>query len=255
MSPYIITVLLFVLLVSYKITKRMFADSSNKLLKVGCFSYGYVFLVYGSLTSLSVGIFPLIIGQFETIVTKEKFSAKVVSVREWIDKDDDGRSILMYTPTVEFKLNNNEIINRELNISSGGGYAIGEIIRVAYNYEEDKLVAASLSSIFLLLGGALMASFTSILMVYGICYGFNIPTKYTGLDIIKFFFIAIFMPLGMLVLNGGMIYYLYNSWFNGVENNHPIFVDIICVFFITILTLVKVILIKSLIKGEKLFSN
>ena len=242
----ILAVALFALFISYRIVKQMSGDN-----KVGCIGFGYVSAVYLSLCGLSFPFVIMTVTSLYGIITYDSYEAVVVEVSTHMSENDDGSETLMYTPTVKFTPKNSlEPITRKLGISSGAPYHIGDSHQVAYNSNTKKIESKSLASILLLIGGLIFSLMLFSLVAYGVYYAFFDKLAFHVMDMIMIYFLYIIMPIGVLGMNAGMIYYLYNRLVNGVKADDPAWVLIVVVFFALVLTLLTISVIKMLFSND-----
>lgn len=244
---FLILVLLFALYISYRIIKRMVGDD-----KVGCASFAYVSAVYLSLCSLSLPFVIMTSTSLYRIITYETYDAVVVEVSTYISEDSDGNDTLMYTPTVKFTpKGSSEPITRKLGIGSGDPYYVGDSHTVAYNSDTGKIESKSLASILLLIGGLIFSLMLFSFVAYGIYYAFFDKLAFHIMDMVMIYFLYIIMPIGVLGMNAGMIYYLYERLVTGTKADDPTWVLIIVIFFVLVLSLVTVSGIKMLFSRER----
>lgn len=245
---YVIPIVVLGLLISYRITKRMGGDG-----KVGCMTFGYVSLVYLMLCALSI---PFVIGSASglyKIATFDTYEATVVDVSSYMRKNPDGRRIKMYTPTVKFTpRGSSEPREKKLEIGSGEPYQIGEKYKIVYDSDTGKLESREIAAILLLSGGLIFSLTLLSLVIYGAYYAFVEKRSFPLTSLATILIVYIIMPISMIGLNAGMIYYVYNRLAYGVRSEQPIIVLIIVIFFIIVLSLATVGLAKMFINKEKI---
>lgn len=245
----IIALLLFACYIGYRIAKRM-ARNKDPNKKPGCMMSGYVIIVYLCLCSLSFPFLNMTISGLYNNLVDTRYEATVVSVRDYISEDSDGNKRTMYAPTVSFTSNSGQKITRELNIGSGDPYIVGEMHPVSYDENDDQLNSRSVASVLLLIGGLIMSLLLLGYVLIGFAYAFRIPIGITGARYTGILFIYILMPIGMIGLNVGLIYYVYQRLVNGYKSDQPIWVLFIVGFFILVLTLAKIGIVRMLLEKE-----
>ncbi len=250
MSIYLFSsIIIFGLFISFRITEREKKESDSN---GGCVFYGIVTLIYEALLLLSLGTLALAGSGLYRNLVYPSYQAKVIDQSSYVEEDDDG-SHLMYTPIVEFTPTGQvEPIRAKLDISSGGEYKIGESHRVVYNPKTGDVYSGATSTILLQFFGLLMGLFMFSLVVYGFSYAFYLPLPFTIGDIIKIGLIYIFVPIGMIGMDVGLIYYVYQRIFLNTRANDPLWPLIISIFFSLALSLTIYSLISQLIKSGKL---
>ncbi len=243
---YLILAFLLVLYISYRILKKM-----NKNGKVGCAGFAYASAAYLSLCALSLPFVIMTSSSLYRIITYDAYDAEVVEVSTYMSEDSDGNETLMYTPTVKFTpKGSSEPITKKLGIGSGDPYHVGDSHTVAFNSDTRKIESKSLASILLLIAGLIFSLMLFSLVVYGIYYAFFDKLAFHIMDMVIVYFLYIIMPIGMLGLNAGMIYYLYERFITGVKADDPAWVAIIVIFFVLVLSLTTVPLAKMLFSKE-----
>lgn len=245
----IIIVILYACYIGYRISLRLsrLKDSNNR---PGFVTAGYVILVYLSMCLLSFPFVGICISGLYAHASHDKYDAIITSVRTYMDEDDDRRKTLMHTPTVELTFPDEKYIEQELNIASGDPYTVGDLHPVTYSNSSEQLSSGSLSSFLLLIGGLIMALFLLGYVIIGFTYAYDIPIGITGMGYTAFFFIYIFMPLGMLGMNAGMIYYVVRRLLYGYKSDQPVWVLFLVGFFILVLTLAKIGIVKKLLNSK-----
>jgi len=238
------------LFITFRITEREKKESNSN---GGCFFYGYLTLVYEALLILSLGALALAgTGLYRNII-HDSYQATVVDQVEYYAEDEDGGGQLMYTPIVEFTPNDHEkLIRAKLDVSSGGLYEIGEPHRVVYNPKTGDVNSGALSTILLQLAGLLMGIFMFSFIVYGFCYAFYLPLPFTIVDIIRIGFMYTFLPIGLLGMNAGLMYYIYQRLFLGIRADDPLWPLILSIFFSLTLSLATYSMGAQFIKSGKL---
>ena len=243
----VLAVASFALYISYRITKRIAGNE-----KVGCASFAYVSAVYLSLCALSLPFVIMTSNSLYRIITYEAYDAVVVEVSTYMSEDSDGNETLMYTPTVKFTpRGSSEPITRKLGIGSGEPYHIGDSHKVAYNSDTGKSESKSLASILLLIGGLIFSLMLFSFVAYGVFYAFFDTLTFHVMDMIIIYFLYIIMPIGIMGMNAGMIYYLYERFITGEKADDPLWMAIIVAFFALVLSLVTVGVIKMLFSKER----
>lgn len=238
--------LLFALYISYRIVKRMGGDD-----KAGCVGFAYVSVVYLSLCALSLPFVIMTSSSLYRIITYDAYEAVVIEVSTYMSEDSEGNDTLMYTPTVKFTpKGSSEPITRKLGIGSGDPYHIGDSHTVAYNSDTGKIESKSLASILLLIAGLIFTLMLFSIVVYGVYYAFFDKLAFHVMDMIIIYFLYIITPIGMLGMNAGMIYYLYERFITGVKADDPTWVAIVVSFFALVLSLTIVALAKMLLSKE-----
>ena len=161
----------------------------------------------------------------------------------------------MHVPTVSFTpLSSSTPIVHELDIASGESYEIGELHKIAYNPDTGNIQSKELSSILLLIGGLIFSLVLLSFVVYAVLYAFYVKLPITLLELVIYNFIGIIVPLGIVGMNAGIIYYLYQRLVHGVKADQPVWVIFLCLFFSLVLTVVTFGFFKLLFKKE-LFSK
>ncbi len=253
MTPFgysLLTVALLALYISYHIVKKINGEK-----KVGCAGFTYVSAVYLSFCAFSLPFVIMTSSSLYRIIIYDAYEAEVVEVSTYMSEDSDGNDTLMYTPTVKFTPNgSSEPITKKLEIGSGSPYHIGDSHKVAYNSDTGKIESKSIASILLLIAGLIFSLMMSSIVAYGIYYAFFDQLAFHIMDMVLIYFLYIIMPIGILGMNAGMIYYLYERFITGVKADDPIWVAIIVIFFVLVLSLTTVPLIKMLFakKGPKI---
>ncbi|WP_405368945.1 DUF3592 domain-containing protein [Nonlabens sp. Asnod2-A12] len=245
-----ITLLLVACYIAYRIAQRMASDKDPDE-KPGCIMVGYVTLVYLCMCALSFTFLSLTLSGLYGNVVHHRYEATVIDVRTYESEDSDGNTTTMYAPTVQFTTDQGDVITRELNISSGEPYQNGEIHPVSYNQETNDLDSRSIASVVLMLAGLLMSLFLLGYVIIGIAYAFYIPIGINGMEYTAFIFVYILMPLGMIGMNAGLIYYVVQRLTTGYKSDQPIWVLIVVIFFIIVLTLSKISIIKIMLSKNK----
>lgn len=245
-----ITLLLVACYIAYRIAQRMASDKDPDE-KPGCIMVGYVTLVYLCMCALSFTFLSLTLSGLYGNVVHHRYEATVIDVRNYESEDSDGNTTTMYAPTVQFTTDQGDVITRELNISSGEPYQNGEMHPVSYNQETNDLDSRSIDSVLLMLAGLLMSLFLLGYVLIGIAYAFHIPIGINGMEYTAFIFIYILMPLGMIGMNAGLIYYVVQRLTTGYKSDQPIWVLIVVIFFIIVLTLSKISIIKIMLSKKK----
>lgn len=222
------------LFISFRITERQKKESDQN---GGCFYYGFVTLIFEALLLLSFGALALSGSGLFRNIFDTSYQAIVVDQVEYESEDDDGNTTTMHTPIVKFTPDGQHApIIAKLNISSGGEYEIGATHRIVFDPETGDVTSGATSTILLLLGGLIMGLFMFSFIVYGFCYAFYLPLPFSLSDIIAVGFIYTFLPLGVIGMDAGLLYYIYERMI-GARTGEPIWPLLLSILFSTILTL------------------
>jgi len=241
-----LAVTLLALFISYHIVKKMNDDK-----KVGCAGFAYVSAVYLSFCAFSLPFVIMTSTSLYRIIIYDAYEAEVVEVSSYMSEDSDGNSTKMYTPTVKFTPHgSSEPITKKLGIGSGDPYHVGDSHTVAYNSDTGEIESKSIASILLLIAGLIFSLMMSSIVAYGIYYAFFDNLAFHFMEMILIYFLYIIMPIGILGMNAGMIYYLYERFITGVKADDPIWVAIIVIFFVLVLSLTTVALEKLFFSKE-----
>ncbi|WP_194850665.1 amino acid kinase family protein [Nonlabens antarcticus] len=236
--------------IGYRIALQM-AHKKDPNDKPGCVLIGYVTLVYLCMCSLSFPFIGITVAGLYATVAHDRFEATVTQVRQYESEDDEGNYHTMYSPTVIFTNSSGAIIERELNISSGDPYYVGEKHPITYDVDSDKVSSRSMASVLLLTGGLIMSLLLLGYVIIGFAYAYTIPIEITGMDYTVIIFLYIIMPLGMIGMNVGLIYYMVQRIFYDYKSDHPVWVLFLVGFFILVLTLASVGIVKLMWKKKK----
>jgi len=255
MNLYILPILGVLGFIAFKIHRRQ-KEGENETIASGCLGFGFIFLAYLIVSYLGIVFLIGTTKQLYTVATAKTYQAKVINIDNEIRENSEGLKIIIYTPTVKFNIENTSgAIIKKLDVSSTQPYQIGETQEIVYSSSSDSIVSVSIGSILLNIVGFLISLLPFSLIIYGFCYAFYITLPYTLTDLLIFFFGYIFLPIGMIGLNIGLIYYVYDSLIQDYRQEQPIWVLMLCTFFILILSFAKFMIVKMLIRGEDIFAD
>lgn len=247
---FFLILFLYAVYIGYRIATRMARDKDPDG-QPGCVLSSYVTLIYLCMCLFS---FPFI-GWTGTALYQsmahDRYEATITSVREYEDEDDDGNYRTMYQPTVKFTANNGTVIERELGISSGDPYDIGEMHPVSYDADSDQVNSRSWSTILLLTAGLMLSLMFLGYVLIGFAYAYDIPIGITGTAYTVYIFLYILFPLGMIGMNVALIYYLVDTIINGNNADDPVWVLWLVGFFVLVLTLSMIGIIRMILEKRK----
>ena len=168
-----------------------------------------------------------------TQLTGKAYQAEIVSYLSEEDTcEDDGErySCTMHTPVFAFTLEDGRRLELSGDIRSTAEPDVGAMVSVLYAEGASRVNERSMRSIGLLIGGGIMLMvegyFILLILVYVLGYdiskvrAWGISATVNGL-----------LPLGALFMFSALGYALYSYLFLGNPDDHPLWVALLCGFF------------------------
>lgn len=220
MQTAIILILLFLLLISWKISSRK---------QLGCLGGAYIFLVVGCITILSVLFSSILISKaidsVSILARGQKANATVVSYFEYYS---EGK--LMYNSTYKVVTESGKNFKIDSNYGTGKQPVVGETLSVYVDEETQEIIESSAITIVMVVGSLLLVA----LLLFGFvgivryAFGFSMKSYYKAVQVIG---TKVFIPAMMIAFEGLLIYALFYG------NDGPAITKVILVFFIVMLSL------------------
>lgn len=231
---------------TYKVLKR-----SDKNAKPGCIGFGYFFLIFFTVTSLSVSGVVFFSKTVYNYFTLPKYTATVID-HEVYEKEESYnsngrtsyRTVTMYRPKVKFVDNQNDTVEIYNDISSGEPKPIGSTINIGYKTGQNTAQEFSLKKLFLMCGLSVMMLILGYIVVAAIQYALGKNMQKTlkfGAKLVLQFLV----PLGMITMCCLLSFALY-QYFSGQKPDMPMWAVIICGFFAFVLFLSSIAYIKTI---------
>ena len=218
----VLAMMVLAVLMAVKILKRTSG-------RAGAVGISYVSIIVFVLLICATTLGNMLAGFIYNVTTLPKYEARVVEVNGRWDRDSKGRRAMIYTPIVSFRNANGAEVRLKTDMASGARPDIGEIIRVGYSTGMDVAEEISLSKYMLIGGAGVMLLLIGYFLFGGIYYamGKNMSRYFVfGKNLVMGFI----MPLGMLLLLGGMGYALF-LYFSGQKPDMPMWAVVVCGFF------------------------
>lgn len=255
MNPYPSIVLgsvLLGLLVGVGIINRMQKNRRGE--KMGC-TIIFVIAVSVAISIISIPFLYIIPASFTPVFTGNKYETTIVD-QSWhygTSEDSDGneRTVKMFTPIVEIRLENGETVNRKLNYSSGAEAKIGKTITVYFNQEDDTILSLNAVTIIVKIICFTACLFLLTLLWFGANYALGLSRECPIMWMANFGLYGL-IPMMILGFTLGLLSYLYETWFLGVNpEDHPEGIALLVVFFVGCMALVIWTYVKTMF-GKKI---
>lgn len=235
---------------TWKVLKR-----SGKNERTGCITFSYFFLIFFTVTSLSVGGIVFLGKSVYNYFTSPKYTATVIDHQVYEQEESyqsNGRTryrtVTMYRPKVKFTDNNYDTIEIYNDVSSGEPRTIGSTINIGYRKGQSMAEEFSLTKLFLMCGLSVMMLILGYIVVAAIQYASGRNMKKT-MNFGSKLLLQFLVPLGMIAMFSMLSFALY-QYFTGQKPDMPLWAVILCSFFAFVLLLSTIGYIKIL-RGKK----
>lgn len=241
----IILGLLYCFWLTFRIGKRI---KESKGTSLGCFGFGYVFLVVGCIATFALaGLLVLgdtVYDKTRTFTKGHKYEAVYYDYTSYESYDSEsGNTSTMYTPIIRFTTEEGQLMEKTLGYSSSSRPDIGSKVTVYFDSDRSDIAVLSLGIIAMSLGVTLFFSIIIFVFAGITIYAMGYSMKRYK-EIASYVGINILVPFLMVLFDGLLIYVL----FDGEEK--PIWVNLVVGFFALVLTLSIWAYIKAVVGKE-----